>query len=140
MTATQQVHAWGSTLAEAYANSALGMFNYMTPLEGLTAPPEETQEREFEVSGHDLQSLLFAFLDELLFSFNTEQFVCRDLEITEFDRAAHRIRARGVGERFDRETHECGTEVKAITYSAMQIIERPPGKEEGCEVFVILDI
>lgn len=40
------------------------------------------------------------------------------------------------GESFDRARHECGTEVKAITYSAMQIHEH----EGKAEVFVIVDI
>lgn len=40
------------------------------------------------------------------------------------------------GEKFDRARHECGTEVKAITYSAMQIREA----EGDAEVFVIVDI
>ena len=37
---------------------------------------------------------------------------------------------------FDRERHACGTEIKAITYSAMQILEG----EGDAEVFVIVDI
>jgi SHS2 domain-containing protein len=40
------------------------------------------------------------------------------------------------GERFDRSRHECGTEVKAVTYSAMQIRQQPG----DAEVFVIVDI
>ena len=40
------------------------------------------------------------------------------------------------GEKFDRTRHEIGTEVKAITYSAMQIREQ----EGDAEVFVIVDI
>ena len=40
------------------------------------------------------------------------------------------------GERFDRGRHVSGTEVKAITYSAMQIREAPG----DAEVFVIVDI
>ena len=42
------------------------------------------------------------------------------------------------GERFDRRRHACGTEVKAITYSAMQISERTA--QGDAEVFVIVDI
>ena len=40
------------------------------------------------------------------------------------------------GATFDRGKHLAGTEVKAITYSAMQIVER----EGDAEVFVIVDI
>ena len=46
------------------------------------------------------------------------------------------IEAVGIGETFDLSKHPQGTEVKAITYSAMQIIE----KEDCAEVFVIIDI
>jgi len=72
-----------------------------------------------------------------------------------------RIRARGVGERFEMGRHTQGTEVKAITYSAMQIFDRThqtqaptsSGKavtadageaggmgEHAAEIFVIVDI
>ena len=40
------------------------------------------------------------------------------------------------GEIFDRQKHECGTEVKAITFSAMQINET----KDDAELFVIVDI
>lgn len=36
--------------------------------------------------GHDLQSLLFAFLDELLFVFHTESMVVRQLRVGRLDR------------------------------------------------------
>ena len=45
-------------------------------------------------------------------------------------------KAVGYGETFDLDKHPQGTEVKAITYSAMQIREAP----NFCEVFVIIDI
>ena len=40
------------------------------------------------------------------------------------------------GQLFDRKQHACGTEIKAITYSAMQIRET----DDDAEVFVIVDI
>ncbi|KIZ00642.1 Protein archease-like protein [Monoraphidium neglectum] len=110
------------------------MFNYMTPLEGVGLDPAAT--RTYFAEGHDMHSLLFAFLDELLFVFATDMVVCREVEVLELDRGAHRICAVGHGERFERGRHEAGTEVKAITYSNMQIRETPG----DCEVFVIIDI
>jgi SHS2 domain-containing protein len=51
--------------------------------------------RTYEAEGHDLQSLLFQFLDELLFTFSTEFFVCKELRITTFDKDNWRIVAEG---------------------------------------------
>ena len=132
-TADIQIHAWGDSLAAAFASCALGMYNYITPLSGVRAGGEE---REVEVRGHDLDSLLFNFLDELLFLFCTEFFVARELEVTALDQDSWSLTARGRGEIFSRDTHVAGTEVKAITYSAMQILQ----VEGKAEVFVIVDI
>ncbi|KAK3236170.1 hypothetical protein CYMTET_53670 [Cymbomonas tetramitiformis] len=133
-TADIQIHSWGQTLEEAFEGAAIGMFNYMVPLEGVTV--DDSLEKLYEVSAHDMESLLFAFLDELLFVFSTEYFLCRDIRIQSFDRDSWTIKCLGRGENYDRSKHEQGTEVKAITYSAMQIHE---GKD-GAEIFVIVDI
>eukprot|EP00887_Chlorella_sp_A99_P007899 scaffold20.g7899.t1 len=133
-TADVQLHSWGNTLEEAFEQAALAMFNYMTPLSGIAV--DEGATRTYEAEGHDMHSLLFNFLDELLFTFSTEFFVCREVRVTSLDRGAFRIAAEGRGERFDRARHAAGTEVKAITYSAMQITEKPG----DAEIFVIVDI
>ena len=54
----------------------------------------------------------------------------------EFDRDNFRIKARGFGETFQIGKHPQGADIKAITYSNMQIHE----KDDKCEVFVIVDI
>jgi SHS2 domain-containing protein len=121
-------------LSEAFENVGLAMFNYMTPLDDID--PSHGDTRTYEAEGHDLQSLLYHFLDELLFSFSTDFFVPAAIQVESLDRDTWRIVARGQGEKFDRTRHASGTEIKAITYSAMQINEKP----EDCEVFVIVDI
>lgn len=40
------------------------------------------------------------------------------------------------GANFDPAVHECGTEVKAITYSAMKVLEEP----QRTDAYVIVDI
>lgn len=145
-TADIQIHAWGDDLAEAYAWSALGMFDYMTPLEDCTSVPT-TRYKEIRASGHDLDTLLFAFLDELLFTFHTEMLICTAVQVCEFDRDEWTIRAIVGGTTFvDGETRQ-GTEIKAITYSAMKIVERESLSDteiasgtHRAELFVIVDI
>ena len=111
------------------------MFGYMTDLDTI----EESSTLQIEASGHDLQSVLYNYLDEWLFNFSADPFfIPFKIEVTEFDRSQEeiRIKAIGYGETFDLDKHPQGTEVKAITYSAMQITE----KDSFCETFVIVDI
>lgn len=94
-----QIHAWGASFAEAFEHAAIGMFAYMTPLERVDCRPGEgcgaARTERFECDAHDLDSLLFNFLDALLFTFSTDLFVCREIHIEEFDAVRFRIRARG---------------------------------------------
>ncbi|XP_016907332.1 protein archease-like [Apis cerana] len=134
-TADVQLHAWGDTIEEAFEQCAVAMFGYMTDLERV----EMTQLHYVEAEGHDMESLLFHFLDELLFMFSAEPYiVAKKVKITKFDRANFKINAMALGEEFTIGKHSQNAEVKAITYSAMQIVE---SSETECpEIFVIVDI
>lgn len=100
------------------------------------------KKSRFSASGHDLDTLLFSFLDELLFAFSTDGFAARELCVLGgIDRDEFSLEAVGRGERFDRERHASGTEVKAITYSAMRIVEEEKEKKRGeADIWVIVDI
>ncbi|XP_029458479.1 protein archease-like [Rhinatrema bivittatum] len=115
-TADVQLHAWGDTLEEAFQQCAMAMFGYITDIE--IVEPLDTVEVIAE--GHDMLSLLFHFLDEWLYKFSAEQFfVPREIKVLHIDRMNHKIRSIGWGEEFNLSKHPQGTEVKAITYSAM---------------------
>nr|VZI28265.1 unnamed protein product [Spirometra erinaceieuropaei] len=112
-TADVQLHAWGDSLKEAFEQVATAMFEYMTQD---FSTVEMKSKMEIEAS------------DDFFFP--------RVIKITEFDKVNFRIKATGWGEPFQLGKHPQGTEVKAITYSNMQIYD-----EEGKhEVFVIIDI
>lgn len=51
--------------------------------------------RTYEASGRDMHTLLFSFLDELLFVFSTELFAPKLLDISCFDQGRWRITATG---------------------------------------------
>ena len=73
-TADVQLHSWGATLEDAFAQQVLAMMGLMTELPTV----EPSAVREVTAEGHDLHSLLFHLLDEFLFLFSTELFVaCR---------------------------------------------------------------
>ena len=133
-TADVQVHAWGSNMEEAFENAVLAMFDYMTERDTVDIDPEKTFD--VEVSAHDAESLLFTFMDEFLFHFSADLMTIREVSILHFDTENFKIKARGWGELFDLKKHPQGTEVKAITFSNMQIWQ----KEDFAEVYVIIDI
>lgn len=153
-TADVQLHSWGDNLEEAFEQVssiifpfydrifqsfnelqvAISMFGYMTHD---ISTVEAKYSYDIEASGDDLPSLLFHFLDEWLFAFSAEPFfIAKCVKILEFDRNEFKIKARGWGESFDLAKHPAGTEVKAITYSNMQIYD----DNNKHEVYVIIDI
>jgi SHS2 domain-containing protein len=120
-------------LPEAYEQAAMGMFGYMTEIDTVEPSMVETVTAE----GDDLISLLYHFLDEWLFVFSADPFfIPRFIKITEFDEENFKITSEGHGETFDLKKHPQGTEVKAITYSNMQVFNEP----NKHEVYVIIDI
>lgn len=82
-------------------------------------------------------NLVFKWLDEWLFLFSAEPFfIARKIVIEEFDPEHGYIKATGYGEQFEIGKHPQGTEVKAITYSNMQVHKDKPTND----IYVIIDI
>ncbi|XP_022091061.1 protein archease-like [Acanthaster planci] len=132
-TADVQLHSWGDTLKESFEQVAIAMFAYMTEISKV----EKLQKVTVEAEGDDLLSLLFHYLDEFLFVFSADPFfIPREVTIEEFDLVNFKIKAIGHGETFDLTKHPQGTEVKAITYSNMQVHK----DKDTHDIYVIIDI
>lgn len=133
-TADVQFHTWGDSLDLAFTHMASCMFNYITDISKLDIDFDKTTD--ISVEGHDLHSLLFSYMDELLFRFCTEGFCCVKVDIKKFDRENFNIDFLAYGCQFDPKLHPQGTEIKAITYSNMQIHET----QSRADIYVIVDI
>lgn len=136
-TADVQLHSWGCNLREAFEQAAMAMFGYITDIDTVSMQFQQSIEAEAD----DLVGLLYHFLDEWLYAFSVDPFfIPRKIEIDEFHRDSSsglcKVRATGWGEAFDLAKHPQGTEVKAITYSNLQVHDKP-GR---ADVFVIVDI
>jgi protein archease len=109
-TADVGLHAYGSTLPELFIHAAQGM-------ESLMVSPEQVDvqvSREIVVEGHDVVSLLIAWLNELVFLFDSEYLIFRQFEIeslTETD-----LKGRASGEPYDAQRHDLGSAIKAVTW------------------------
>ena len=122
--------AYGQTLEELFANAALAMFSLACELEGI----EEEQTREVDVTGGDTESLLYAWLAELLAIADAQQLVFRRVEVARL--APNRARGVAHGETFDKRRHRAGTYVKAVTFHQFRV-ERTP---QGWRAQVYLDV
>lgn len=133
-TADIQIHAWGTSIAESVGACIIGMMGYMVELPEIAADLEVS----LSVSAHDEYSLLYAILNECLYVFLTETFVAKEAIVSRWDESGKERKAEVVlrGGLFISGKHSQGTEVKAITYSNMQIVRTP----QRVDSYVIVDI
>lgn len=121
-TADVYIESWGGTLEETFEWAAVGMFEVMTDLKRV----EAKKKYEISVKGEDLYALLYEWLEELLFIFGSQGTVFskfRVHKITKKEDNGYILFGEAWGETFDIEKHTQRTEVKAITYSLMEIIK-----------------
>jgi len=114
-TADTGLIAYGNDLPEAFANAAYGMFSIIADLRAV----KETEARVVEVTGTDTESLLFEWLNRLLYFFDVEMLLLKRFDITKFD--GKMLRARCYGEKFDSSRHKIKTGVKSATYYQLQV-------------------
>ena len=129
-TADVGIHAFGRTLPELFIHAAQGM-------ESLVVAPEQVREsvsREIAVEGHDIVSLLIAWLSELIFLFDTEYLLFRTFEIDAFTETS--VRGRASGEPYDAQRHELSSAIKAVTWHEAAV---EPG-DDGYKARIIFDI
>ncbi len=107
--------AYGATLEELFANSALAMLSLACDLAGIA----EREQCTIALSGADTESLLFAWLAEILAVGEIERLVFRRVEVMEF--AREHVRGIAYGEPFDKRRHAAGTYIKAVTYHQLRV-------------------
>jgi len=120
-TADVYIAAHGKTLAEAFENAALAMFEVMTDTEKVSPDVADSVEVEAE----DEYALLYSWLEALLVKFETENMLYSKFEISSIDETAEgfRVKAAVWGEKFNAEKHTQKVGVKAVTYHRMEIIK-----------------
>lgn len=109
--------AYGKNLNEAFENAGLAIFNIISDTEDIDA----VNEISFELHSEDEVSLLYDYLEELLFYHEVEfmLFSSFHVEITD---DLH-LKAKIMGEAIDWDKHERKTEIKAITFHKMEVVK-----------------
>ncbi|MFC2032353.1 archease [Chloroflexota bacterium] len=107
--------AYGKSLAEAFANAAYGLFS-------LIAEPNKVKEKESRkvtVQAQDAESLLFNWINELIYIFEVERLLFKSFDITEF--TGQSLEATCWGQKYDPSRHQLKTGVKSATYHMLKV-------------------
>ena len=128
-TADIGIKAQGTTLAELFVHLAQGLVELIA--EDSALKPQHA--RKIQLFADDAESLLLAWLQELLFWFSTDRFVPVDYRI---EVTPTTVGGEVRGDTFDPARHPQGREVKAITRHLLQV-QRHSGGWSGQ---VIVDI
>ena len=128
-TADVGIVAYGSDLSQAFANAARALFSLITELDDVA----EVLHRDVELTAADEEELLVAWLNELIYLFDTENVIFKRFDIIQLNQ--NQLKARSYGEKVDRTKHRLKTGVKAATYHMLKI-----DRCDGCRVQVLFDI
>lgn len=130
VTADIGIIAYGKDNKSLFENAAIGMF-------GLIVDPERINVKEtidVEVGSYNLEELLIAWLNELLFIFETREFIMKDCRVNEINEK--RLRAEIKGEHYNPEIHPRSVHIKAATYHDLEIKK----DNSGWRAKVIFDV
>lgn len=116
-TADILIRAWGKTIDEAFENAGRALFEMMTDISELKSETKYT----FKLEAEDLQSLLYDYLDELIYIFDTERIAFTEFKVKIKEVPRCSLDCEAWGEKFNPQRHVQKTEVKAPTYAQMEI-------------------
>lgn len=127
-TADIGVVATGSSLSEAFENAACGLFYIIADLSEVRT----LETRDVQVTAPDIETLLFNWLNELIYIFDVHHILFNKFEVTELKDCSLKAVCRG--EKYDPSIHVLKTEVKSATLHMLRV------DKSGNSVQVIFDI
>ena len=105
-----------------FADAARGLYSMIAPDVNSIRP---TSQVTFELGAESLELLLFDWLSELLYTYETRHLLFSEFDVTVTD---CRLTATARGEPIDPARHELDHEVKAITYHGLKLERQPDGQ------------
>jgi SHS2 domain-containing protein len=114
-TADIKFRAYGKTLERAFSNSALAFRKTMV------GKVRSKRKMNISIEGKDLESLMYNFLEELLFLIDTSGFIISKVGKIKIDAEKFKLDCEILGDRVSR--YDFKTEIKAITYQEMFVRE-----------------
>jgi SHS2 domain-containing protein len=111
------IEAYGSTLEEAFESAAKALNDTMIDLKEV----KPDREVRIQASGHDLQELLFDWLDKVMLLLVADGIVMSEFSVKIRHDDGYSLEGVARGEKLDLQKHHYKVEIKAVTYHEMEI-------------------
>lgn len=110
--------AYGKNLNEAFENAGLAIFNIISDTSNISP----NIVKSFEINSDDEVSLLYDYLEELLFYHEVDFMLFSEFDV-DISRSGdgYNLKAKIKGEAIDWDKHERKSEIKAITFHKMDV-------------------
>lgn len=116
--------AFGKNMDELFENAGMALETAQAELEGISAK----RVHKVKIEASNLETLLFSFLEELIFLKDTEQFLAGRINCqTGKSGKKWRLEAKLSGEKINPAKHKLGVDVKAVTKHLFEIKKLPQG-------------
>ena len=119
-TADIKFRGFGNSIEEVFENSALAITNIISK-----DKIQDKKRKKLIIQGHDKENLLYEFLEEFLFLFETEFFLLNKIKSMRIekdeDSDEYRLECELIGE--TNKNYEITNHIKAITYNEMFVKE-----------------
>ena len=127
------IEAYGKNLEELFENSALAIFEESANLKNI----KEKEKKSIKINAKNIEDLLYDFLSEILFLKDTYSIIFKKskIKIQKKGKKYH-LNAELYGEKIDRERHELGNDIKAITLHMFKIEKT----KKGYKGMIVVDV
>lgn len=114
--------AEGDTLDEAFSNAGLALYHTIVDLNDI----EPNLSFDYEWQAEDLNGLLYDYLDDLIFYFDTKRVLMSKIEtkIQNMGKKKFLLKLKGKGEYYNSNKHNAKVHIKAVTFFGMEIKEK----------------
>jgi SHS2 domain-containing protein len=122
-TADITLECWAPTIQQAFEEAALGTFEVILD----TSSVEPLHSIDINVSGIDLKELLVEWIGHLIALIDIKSSFYSKFEVESIAQEADGFKLKGKawGEPINHEKHDTRTEVKAMTYADLKIVQEP---------------
>lgn len=129
-TADIGIDVFGDTLQDLFSNAGFALFDIITDLSTV----ECRVKHNLNIIGVDKEQLLVNWLSELLFLHDVNNLLFKNFCVNQL--SDYQLNADVSGEVFDEKRHIIKTEVKAVTYHNLSIIQ----KDQQWKTRIIFDL